>query len=487
MAPEMPISVVADVFGENMVLQRGKPVPVWGVASAEACVTVSFAGQTQEATADKQGRWRVVLDPMPASSDPRDMVVTSEPDGSSETLGNVLVGEVWLCSGQSNMETSLSHSENGALEVAGADHPLIRFLDVPHTSLAEPTNTVRAAWQVCSPETAGSCFAVSYYMARHLQDQENIPVGLLNSAWSGACGETWIPLESMKEHPTLRACVDEWEAYRRDYPERQKAYQEAKAAGRKARRVKHPEGPEMSVGMLYNGMLHPMIPYAVRGVAWYQGENNVLNTERYKTIFPFLIREWRRLWDASPADLPFLFVQIANFGKKQTEPEDSIWPRLREAQCSGLGEPHTAMVTAIDIGGSFHPKNKRDVGIRLALAARATVYGEDGLVWCGPTLASADFDGNVATLTFDHTGTGLAVRDDGELEGFAVAGDDGVFVWGSAAIVDEQTVSVTRDDGNAVVAVRYAWGTNPRGNLVNGDGFPAFPFRTDDWSLPAVD
>lgn len=481
---EPPALAIASIFTDHMVLQRDRPVPVWGSATPGVEVTVEFAGQKVSATAGPDGRWAVSLQPMPASAEARTLLVRSSARDCTSAITNVLVGDVWLCSGQSNMELALKNCENAEADIAAACHPLIRFFNVRKHSAETPQDSCEGAWRICSPATAGDCFGVSFHFAVAMRGKHDVPIGLINSAWSGACAETWIPLDSLKNHPELHVCVEAWEKYKTDYPAALAEAQTSRKAGQRARNPKSPTGPEMSVGMLYNGMLHPLIPFALKGVCWYQGENNVMNTDRYRTTFPFLIREWRRLWNAQPAAMPFLFVQIANFGERQKEPEDNTWTRLRDAQRTGLKEPHTAMVTAIDIGSAFHPKNKKDVGRRLALAARANVYGEHDLVWCGPMLKSVEFTHTSAVLSFDHIGGGLEFKG-GHSEGFALAGADRTFVWADAAI-EGNKVTVATQALVKPAAVRYAWGTNPLGNLYNKEGLPAFPFRTDDWESPVT-
>lgn len=248
------------------------------------------------------------------------------------------------------------------------------------------------------------------YFGCDIRAARGVPVGLVHSAWSGACAESWLPADRL--------------------------------------------------------------------ALWYQGENNILAVDEYRTLFPFLIREWRRMW--GQGGVPFLFVRIAGFGAPPDQPEDSLWAHLREAQTAGLSEPRTGMVTAIDIGGDFHPRNKRDVGLRLSSLARVRVYGEGGRLATGPGLRGVRFDGPRAVVTFDDAGGGLRLRDGDVLEGFSVAGADRRFVWANARI-EGDTVVVWSDAVPAPASVRYAWATNPRANLVNSEGLPAFPFRTDDW------
>lgn len=513
MGPEREFRV-SGMFGDHMVLQQGMPVPIWGKGEPGAEITVSFADQTKRTAADEEGKWRVDLDPMPASVTPREMHIASSiplrPDSLPEagttrgqvgngqparntahsaaggsTIGNVLVGEVWFCSGQSNMELALSKTENAGAAIAASDRPLIRLFNVPHLSAAEPQEDCGGRWTPCTPRSARAFSGVAYYFGVDIRESRDVPVGLIHSAWSGACAESWVPESRLTQHPTLGEAVARWHEYRGDYPRRLEACRAAVTAweaggkqGERPRRPKDPNGPEMSVGRLYNGMLHPILPYAIRGVLWYQGENNVLAIEEYKALFPFLIREWRRLW--KQGDFPFFFVQIANFGGKPADPEDSPWAHLRDAQLSGLAEPNADMISAIDIGGSFHPSNKHDVGLRLAALARAKVYGETGLTASGPRLRDAETEGQRVLLSFDHRGSGLAVRDDGALEGFSIAGADRRFVWASARIEGSRIV-VWSDEVKEPAALRYGWETNPRGNLINREGWPAVPFRTDDW------
>jgi len=484
---EDPNVKVASVFQNNMVLQRGIEVPVWGTAAPGTTVEVRFKKQKKQAKTDKNGRWMIRLDPLRASSTPGAMRISSHPlpiNHQPSTIANVLVGEVWLCSGQSNMEMSLRKSENGTAAAAKADHPSIRLFNVPHKSVAEPQPDCGGKWQVCTPETAADFAAVAYYLGKDIHEKLEVPVGLIHSAWSGACAESLMPIDCLEKSPKLKHIVPRWEKYKADYPNNLKKYEEARKKwdkdkkGKRPKRPKNPDGPETSLARLYNGMIHPLIPFGMRGVAFYQAENNVINIEEYKDIFPLLIREWRRHW--GQGDFPFMFVQIANFGKHPTEPEDGIWARLRDAQLSGLKEPNTFVVTAVDIGGSFHPHNKKDIGLRLALAARANVYGEKKLVWSGPMFKSMEIEAGKAVLSFDHIGGGLVIKDGDKLEGFTIAGKDRIWVWADAVIEDGKVV-VSSKDVEKPVAVRYAWATNPKANLYNQAGLPTIPFRTDNW------
>jgi sialate O-acetylesterase len=481
------------LFGDHMVLQRDAAVPVWGNAEPNEPVIVSIAGQRAAATAGADGRWRVALKPM-AAGGPHELSIAGR--DKSVNFKDVLVGEVWLCSGQSNMEWPLKRVGGGTDEMTRADYPSIRLFTVSKLSAGEPQDDCRGAWAPCRPETAAEFSGVAYHFGKELHARLKVPVGLVQAAWSGAAAESLIPAEALKAHPTFREKFAQWEQYRKDYPsilkeynEKQAAWQtradQAKAEGKPAppdrpRMPKNPDGPERSLARLYNGMIHPVVPFGIRGVAFYQGENNVLNPDEYRELFPLLIREWRRRWGRG--DVPFLFVQIANFSAVLPEPSDGMWCRIRDAQRAGLREPNTAMIVAIDLGDAddLHAKNKRDVGLRLARAARRLAYGEQDVVPMGPLFAGAEFKGPEVTIRFTHAGGGLVAKGGGPLVGFAVAGDDRRFAW-AAARVDGDRVVVSCDKVSQPAAVRYAFAANPRCNLYNAEGLPASPFRTDDW------
>ena len=475
---------LAGIFQDNMVLQRGMKVPVWGTAVPGTTVEVQFKGQKKRTKANSIGRWLIKLSPLRASSTPSEMRITAHLDPRPLTLSSILVGEVWLCSGQSNMEMALNKSENGAAVAAKARHPNIRLFNVPHKSVAEPQPDCESKWQVCTPQTAAGFAAVAYYLGRDLHEKLDVPIGLIHSGWSGACAESLMPIECLAKNAKLKHIPTRWKKYKAEYPNKLKAYEAARKKwdrdkkGKLPRRPKHPDGPETSVGRLYNGMVHPLIPFAIRGVAFYQGENNVVNIEEYRDIFPLLIRKWRKLW--GQGDFPFMFVQIANFGGHPEQPEDSPWAHLRDAQLSGLTQPNTYMTTAIDLGGEFHPRNKKDVGLRLALVAYSNVYGKRSFAWSGPMFKSMKIKGARAILSFDHIGGGLVIKGGGELQGFTIAGKDRI--WGRAnAVIEHSSVVVSSREVGKPVAVRYGWATNPRANLYNKAGLPTVPFRTDNW------
>jgi len=669
---------LAGLFTDNMVLQRDMPVPVWGWAAPKEKITVrvarrsasafagqsasAFTGQSAGAVAGKDGRWMATLAPMPAGG-PLEMTVAA--GQGTLVVRNVMVGEVWIGSGQSNMEWPVAQSLNAEAEIAGATYPSIRLFTVPKLPANHPQQDVQGAWQECSPDSVGSFSAVAYFFGRELHGKLNVPIGLIHSSWGGTMAEPWTSREGLLAEPSLRDIVEsyenglanfdqamaeyqvklaeyqdkhypkdpgnsgftqgwadpatptsEWDDmrvpcpwqsaglnfngvvwFRREvdvpaawagkeltvslgpcddcdttyfnnvqvgavgkdtpnywaFPRVYKAPGPLVRAGRNVvavriydhggaggftgsasqmglvpsgdagatpirlagvwrYKVEHnfglvqlPPGPQMPFGpgnpnapfALYNGMIAPLIPYAIRGGIWYQGESNADRAYRYRTIFPAMIRDWRRRWGLG--DFPFLFVQLANHMPQGDQPGQSAWAELREAQTMTLKEPNTGMAVAIDIGEAMdvHPKNKQDVGKRLALPALAKVYGMKDLAYSGPIYRSMKIEGGEIHLTFDHVGGGLVAKGAGgsKLTGFAIAGRDRKFVWAEAEIRPsalrqaqgsgqmDQTVVVWTNDVPKPVAVRYAWADNPVCNLYNAAGLPASPFRTDDWPI----
>jgi sialate O-acetylesterase len=470
------------IFGDNMVLQADKPIPVWGTAEPgekiEVRASVDKAAQpdaskkpagdavmrSKETTADDKGNWKVVLDPLPPSEEPIGFVVTAK---NKVSLENVLVGEVWLASGQSNMEMSLNSVKDAQKEVAEAKYPTMRlFLVNKAVSPDAPADDVKGQWVVCSPETVGSFSAVAYFFGRDILSATDRPVGLIGTYWGGTPAESWASREKLESNEALKPLVANWDAQSKKEGD----------AGEKART--NPHHP----ATLYNAMIEPLIPFAIRGAIWYQGESNAGRAYQYRTLFPAMITDWRERW--GEGDFPFLFVQLANFMQRKDQPGDSAWAELREAQSMTLDLPNTGQAVIIDIGeaGDIHPKNKQDVGKRLALAALKIAYGKKDVVFSGPTLKESKFENGEAVLIFDNVGKGLQV-DGAQLKGFALAGPDRVFHWAEATIEEGEpdVVVVSSPDVPNPVAVRYAWADNPEATLYNEEGLPASPFRTDDW------
>ena len=616
---------LAEVISDNMVLQRGQAVPIWGWADPGTPVAVKLADFEANATTDADGKWRADL-PSLKPGGPFDLTVTA---GSEvQVLHNVLVGDVWVASGQSNMRWTVGEAANGRAEVAAAGNPQIRLFDLPSRYRATPDGKTRAVhWEACSPETISDFSAVGYFFGRDIQKSQGVPVGIISASVGGTAAELWtsrealaklpgyaenlLPIERvekmLKEDSAWKGALNThdkglvkgqewwlpatddsaweqqpvpgaWEEhglvgldgvvwYRTTFmippadggkvaklelgsignaeqvwvngkpldaikpyevpagalvsgknvivvrinnnrpgpggflgkPEelflslagspahisladpnvhwRRAVGIDLKALPPKPKRAK---GGYYLYSTHFNGMIAPVIPYAVRGVIWYQGEANVNRAHAYRELFPALIADWRAHW-AKP-ELPFLYVQIANYRPSDPLPVDDARAELREAQALSLSVPHTAMATAIDIGeaDTIHPLNKQEVGRRLALAAKATVYGEK-IEYSGPiyTPGSAKPEDHGIRVSFTHA-KDLTTRDKAPIQGFAIAGADRKFVWADATIKGDSVV-VSSKDVPEPVAVRYAWGTNPKANLVNKEGLPAIPFRTDDW------
>ncbi|MGA0560664.1 sialate O-acetylesterase [Larkinella sp. VNQ87] len=616
------------VFGSHMVLQRQKPVPVWGWADPNEKVTVLFGPQTKTAKADKTGKWRLQLDPLEAGGP---FVMTVRGRKNTVTFGDVLVGEVWVCSGQSNMEWTVKASRDAAQEISAADYPQIRHFKVPHDLSLTPKDDIKGGeWKLCTPDNAGDFTAVGYFFARELQKNlPNVPIGLLNTSWGGTQSESWTSREAMESFEEFKPAVaampkslediarqrqeqllaqitkvqggvpapDEvkqwsWTDFndaawptmrlpelfdRRAIPgfdgvvwfrrevtvpddlagkelvlnlgqvdDADETYLNGVKVGATAEvgptraytipagtlkpgrnviavRVEDTGGgggftakddqfklagfgkeislagdwkyriadysrnaalvnPNLTGTILYNAMVAPIIPYAMQGVIWYQGETNAGRAHQYRKAFPLMINDWRSRW--GQGDFPFLFVQLASFNAGNgNSAKGSSWAELREAQTMTLTLPNTGMAVTSDIGepNDIHPKNKQDVGKRLALNALKTVYGQN-LDYSGPVFKSMQINGNKALLTFDHVGSWLMSTDKyGYLKGFEVAGADQQFHWAKAEIQGDKVV-VYANTVTTPVAVRYGWADdNGEVNLYNQAGLPAVPFRTDTW------
>ena len=488
---------VVGVFRDNMVLQRDMELPVWGRGKAGEKVTVELLGTAQRTEVDDSGTWRVTVGPFPAGG-PHEMRITQGP--VSTTLRNILIGEVWICSGQSNMQWGLKNMNNAATEIANADFPSIRFLTILGTASrcqrVIPCGSLH--WRACSPESAGGLSAVAYFFGRELHQKLNVPIGLIVTAQGSSPIRSWISAETMRANPIFKQTLEDYKTV----PERKEAYgkkraaYEAALAKSKAEGTARPPWPgffeaaSSYPGPFFYGRVYPLAPFAMRGVIWYQGENEAIdfantarapngfsnNSRTYRHFFPVMIEEWRSLWGH---DFPFLFVQLARIGGRRKTPGESAWAEVRDAQRQTLGVKNTAMVVTTDIcEAALHPRNKVDVGKRLALAARAIAYGES-LVYSGPIFDRAAFRDGKVSLSFTHVGRGLVAKD-GPLQGFAVAGADRKFVWADAEI-KMNTVVVSSGQVAEPKAVRYAWDANPVGNLFNREGFPASCFRTDNW------
>jgi sialate O-acetylesterase len=520
---------IAKIFTDHGVLQRDMPTPIWGKAAPGTPVKVRFANQTKTTKSDQQGKWQVQLDPMPANSSPAELTVSS--GSKTLTLTDILVGEVWLCSGQSNMGLGLSKATGGEEAIANANHPRLRIFRVAQHPNYNPSDErdVTGEWLICSPEAlhnggsipeVGKGFsAVGFFFGRQLLETLDCPIGLIGSYVGGSPVEAWMSEEAlsafpdrrsqtvrrlldyqkalygmdqaMAEHaPKLAAWEAEWaarnEAHRKDLAAWQAATQKAREAnkpvperpkpGSLSRRPLEPNRFPLHATVLYRGMIEPLIPYGIRGTIWYQGEANCYpkRAEEYATSFPMMITDWRKRW--AQGDFPFLFVQLPNFAKAKED-----WMTLRESQRqTNETVANTAMAITIDVGdpNDLHPVDKKPVADRLALLARAEVYGED-VIASGPLIHSAKRmdDGRLRLMfRFSESGLRSGATDGEKLGGFELAGEDGVFVPAQAAI-EGRNVIVWRDDIETH-HVRYAWSPNPfpAANLYNRVGLPASPF-----------
>jgi sialate O-acetylesterase len=490
-------SAFADVklpslFSDHMVLQAGVPVSVWGRAEAGEAVTVAIAGQTKTATAGADGKWAVKLDPL-AAGGPHELTAKGNPSagsgrGSSVVVRDVLVGDVWLCSGQSNMAMSVGRANDFEKEKAEADFPKIRTFTVMGRASDAPQDECPGGWLVCSTQSVGGFSATAYFFGREIHRKTGVAVGLINSSVGGTPIEAWTSREAQEKLPEVKPIFDRWAKMQAEWDpakakaEYEKALAESKASGKQAPR--QPVEPRLATSCpatLFNGKIAPLIPYAIRGAIWYQGEANSRGDPGlYRLQLEALVKDWRSRWGE---EFPFAWVQLPDFMKPQAAPsEDTGWVFVRDGMLRALGLPRTGMAVALGTGAEadIHPKNKQEVGRRLAQWALADVYGVKDAVASGPLPAGHKVEGNRVVVAFRHADGGLVAKG-GELKGFAIAGKDRAWKWAKATIQGE-TVVVESPEVPEPVAVRYAWASNPvEANLVNGAGLPASPFRTDDW------
>lgn len=526
-------SLLADItlpaiFGDHMVLQQGIKLPVWGTADAGESVTVTVGKESAQTKAAADGSWRVDLAPLPEGPAAVTMTVAGK---KSLTFTDVLVGDVWVCSGQSNMEFSLVSAHNSATEIPKANDSTLRLFMVAKKAALDPVTALSGTWQLCTPDSATKFSAVGYFFGRDLRAGLQRPVGLIGTYWGGTPAQAWTSLSGLKKEPTLKDYVDQadrihanfvqaqadypakLEAFKADMAKWQqnegkvynKAMQEWKVDAQKALAANQPEparpktpatmpkppltpeGGSNAPATLFNGMISPLVPYALKGAIWYQGESNAGRAAEYRILFPIMITDWREKW--GQGDFPFLFVQLASF---QAGPVQN-WPFLREAQLNTLALPNTGMASAVDIGSPYniHPQDKIDVGTRLALAASHVAYGKK-IVYSGPIYDSMKVEGDVVRIMFTHTGGGLMIGtapwrpagveplSDATLVGFTIAGKDKNWIPADAKIKDDSVI-VSSPQVSDPIAVRYAWANAPLCNLYNKEGLPASPFRTDDW------
>jgi sialate O-acetylesterase len=486
------------IFGNHMVLQRDHANPVWGWAEPDEKVAVAIADQRYATVAGPDGKWRVTLDRL-AGQGPFELRV----EGQNEiVLNDVLSGDVWICSGQSNMAWSVKQTRDADLELPAARYPNVRLITIPRVGSQEPRDDFKGEWQECSPESVADFSAVGYFFGRQLHQSVGIPIGLIDNAWGGSACEAWLPHELLVKDDRYAPLLKHWEelaaTYDYDaevakYEARVKKWREENGGserGRRARRDPPFRKPANRLqgqhrpGNLYYGVLHPTIGFGIRGAIWYQGENNAPRAYQYRHLFPLMVDHWRTVW--KQGSFPFYWVQLADFKDESAEPQESAWAELREAQTMAMEKlPNTGQAVIVDLGEAddIHPVNKQDVGLRLARWALARDYGLK-IPHESPRFQSFQKDGNKIVVSFRgqrEPEAALQTFEGAPATGFAIAGQDQRFVWAQARIVRRNRVEVWSDEVSDPVAVRYAWGDNPVCNLQNRVGLPVTPFRTDDW------
>lgn len=483
------------VCSDSMVLQAGVPVRIQGRATAGSTVTVRISSQSVSAAAGADGSWSVQLAPLPASDQPLEMQISG--DGETRTIRDILCGEVWLCSGQSNMAMTVSRAANADAEIRAANLPRLRMFLVESDHADQPQQQLRGRWIVCSPETAGRFSATAFFFGRRLHSELRVPVGLINSSVGGTSIESWTSLSAQEANAALKPRLDAWQELDQQFDAAAAAEQDRRALEAWMRRAEQaraagkaaPKRPKASLqprkdrnypARLYNAMIHPLVGYTLRGAIWYQGENaaNTSFASLYGEQLRTLITDWRSRW--GQGDFPFVWVQLPGFRAPQREPsETSGWVLVREGMLKSLAVPNTGMAVTLDAGeaNDIHPRDKQTVGQRLAQWALASVY-QQPLIPMGPLFKRATVQGDKVVIEFDHA-AGLQSRGT-TVSGFAISGSDRQFVRADARI-EGQTVIVSSAEVPQPAAVRYAWAANPVFSLYNSDGLPASPFRTDDW------
>ncbi len=481
------------IIGDHMVLQQKHTNPIWGWDTPGTSVTVTFSGQTHTAKAGTDGKWMVKLRPVPANATPQKIAIAGT---SKRELSDVLVGEVWMCSGQSNMQWSMSQTYTGDIEGAASNHPNIRLISVPQVGVQELKNDFQGKWEAANAETAKSFSAIGFLYGRYIHEIVGVPVGLIDNSWGGSAAEAWIRRETIERDPRFAALMARTVKREKDLlsPEGMKNAEDAQAKWQvdsekaKAAKKAAPARPAQYLsgnarpGNIFAGVVNPTLGYGIKGVIWYQGESNAGQAYEHGELFPFLIEQWRKEW-AQP-DLSFYWVQLADFKAEKPEPGDSDWAELRETQTKALRLPHTGQAVIIDVGEGrdIHPRNKYDVASRLVRWALVKDYGLK-FPYRSPEFKSVAIAGNTATVTIDCFGSSLKAFDVVEARGFAVCGADKVWQWATAKVVGPDKVEVTSAKVAAPIAVRYAWADNPVCNLYSADGLPVTPFRTDNFDM----
>ena len=510
------------IFGDHMVMQRDAVAPIWGTADANEAITVTVGATACKVRAGEDGKWLAQLKGLQKSEMPVEVTVA----GASNTITckDVLIGDVWVCAGQSNMGLPLCWTTDGKAAIPSAKHPTIRLFSVAKKTALKPLDDCQGVWQVCTPETVKNFSAVGFFFARQILETQKVPLGLISDNVGGTPAQTWTRLEAMSSDPALKngyvnldkllgnldAVCAEHEKWMKEYGSAYQASMDKWNADNRTATLNHtpvpprpappatpepldPLGGNSFPGIFYNGMIHPIMPFGIKGVIWYQGEYNCSQHALYRKLFPLMIQDWRKHW--GQGDFPFLFVQLPNVNNRKPDlraGEDCSWCYARETQMLGLKAiSNSAMAVTIDLGDAIdiHPRYKAGVGYRLALAARHLAYGEN-LVYSSPLYESHQTEGNKITVRFSQVGAGLKIAKSpfstsnpdastNELKGFAVCGADHKLVRAKARIVGADSVIVWSDDVAEPKQVYYGWEMNPEVNLYNSADLPASPFRTD--------
>ena len=484
------------IFGDNMVLQQGLECPIWGWADPGEKITVTVKGMKHNVVADKSGHWRLKLQKLETSNAP--IAITIRGKNSIE-LKDVLVGEVWICSGQSNMGFGVSGANDPDLEQLSAKYPNIRFITIPRMGTQQPQDNFDGQWEVCTPKTVGQFSAVGYFFGRQLHQTLNVPIGLIDNAWGGSACEAWIRRDLLDKLPSAKPYMAQWLETEANFDEdKMKANYESKLTQWKERATKaraakkptpnKPRPPRNPLtgqhrpGNLYNGVLKPIIGYGIQGAIWYQGESNSARGKAYRDVFPLMIQNWRDEW--KQGDFSFYWVQLADFREEVNTPGNSSWAELREAQTMTLKLQNSGQAVITDLGEAhdIHPKDKQNVAKRLARWALAKDYGIN-IVHRSPQYKAMQRNGSKIIVHFEHVGGGLDTFDVRTPVGFTIADRDKLFHHASAKLTGKETIEVWSDKVANPVAVRYAWADNPVCNVQNKEGLPLTPFRTDDFTM----
>ena len=489
------------IFGDHMVLQQKQSNPVWGWDTPGTKVTVTFSGQTKSATAGKDGRWEVKLDPVNANATPQMISIAGT---TKRDIQDVLVGEVWMCSGQSNMGFQLNSDWNGDIEAAASDLPNLRLIKVPNVGTQEPQTDFKGEWKASNAESARSFSAVGFFYGRYLHNILHVPVGLIDNAWGGSAAEAWVRRSSLEgdmrfkqlmedtvKREALFATTKSADDHEKAMAKWKQDVEKMKAAGLKPGQQlpRQPKSPQdwlkgnARPGNIFNGELLPTLGYGIKGVIWYQGESNASRAWEYAQLFAFMIEQWRKEW--KQGDFPFYWVQLADYKPEKPEPGDSDWAELRESQTKTMKLPNTGQCVITDLGEGkdIHPKNKHDVAARLVRWALVKDYGMK-FPYRSPEFKSLNIKGDKVTVTFDLFGSPtLRPFDVQDVIGFAVCGEDKVWQWAKGKLVASDKVELTCAKVANPIAVRYAWADNPVCNLFSNDGLPVTPFRTDSFKM----